>query len=198
MIGIKSNNIFCYDSIIKREHRERILNQKGKLIWITGFSGAGKSTMASALEVELYNMGKLTYILDGDNMRNGLNSDLGFSEEDRSENIRRVAEVSKLFVDAGIIIIAAFISPFRKDRNKIRNLIGKDYVEVFANCPIEICEQRDPKGLYSKIRNGQIKNFTGIDAVYEEPENPDITINTYEHNVEECVQSIISYIRDDI
>ena len=148
----KSTNIVWQDTKIKRENREKVLKQKGVVLWFTGLSGSGKSTVASALEGRLYNMGYLTYLLDGDNLRYGLNSDLGFISEDRTENIRRVSEVAKLFVDAGIITITTFISPFKEDRNNARKLLGEDFVEVYVDCPLDVCEKRDPKGIYRKAR----------------------------------------------
>ncbi|MFL0195267.1 adenylyl-sulfate kinase [Clostridium sp. WILCCON 0269] len=191
---MKSTNIVWHKMDVNRRHREKLLNQKGILIWFTGLSGSGKSTLASALESKLYCMGKLTYLLDGDNLRHGLNSDLAFTKEDRVENIRRVSEVCKLFVDAGIITIATFVSPFKEDREKVRKLLGKDFVEVYINCPIEVCEKRDPKGIYKKARIGEIKNFTGIDSPYEIPDNPELTIPTHLKGLEECVDEIIDYL----
>lgn len=190
----KATNIVWHSMSVKKEDRERLLNQKGMLIWFTGLSGSGKSTVASALEAKLHEMGKLTYLLDGDNVRHGLNSDLGFTDEDRVENIRRIAEVSKLFVDAGVITIATFISPFREDREKVRACLGENFIEVFVDCPLEVCEARDPKGIYKKARKGEIKNFTGIDSPYEKPINPDITISTYLDSLEECVNKILRVI----
>lgn len=193
---IKATNIVWHDMNVKREHREKLLNQKAVLLWFTGLSGSGKSTVASLLEKRLHEMGKLTYLLDGDNVRHGLNSDLGFSEEDRIENIRRVGEVSKLIVDAGVITISTFISPFKEDREKVRKLLGKDFIEVFTDCPLEVCEERDPKGIYKKARKGEIKNFTGIDSPYEKPENPEITVSTHLNSLKECVELIISYLKN--
>lgn len=190
----KSTNIVWHKNLVNRELREKLLNQKGLLIWFTGLSGSGKSTIASELEAKLYDMGKLTYILDGDNIRYGLNSNLGFTKEDRSENIRRISEVCKLFVDVGIITIATFVSPFRYDRDRVRNLLGKDFVEVYVDCPLEICEGRDPKGIYKKARNGDIKNFTGIDSPYEVPENPEIILSTYKSSIDKCVDKILDYL----
>lgn len=190
----KATNIVWHDMNVKREHREKLLSQKSVLLWFTGLSGSGKSTVASALEKRLHEMGKLTYLLDGDNIRHGLNFDLGFSEEDRIENIRRIGEVSKLMVDAGIITISTFISPFREDREKVRGLLGKSFIEVFIDCPLGVCEQRDPKGIYKKARNGEIKNFTGIDSPYENPENPEITVATHLNSLDECVDEIIKYL----
>jgi adenylylsulfate kinase len=192
----KSTNVVWHKTFVNRELREKLLNQKGVLIWFTGFSGSGKSTIASQLEAELYNMGKLTYMLDGDNIRYGLNSNLGFTKEDRSENIRRISEVCKLFVDAGIITIATFVSPFKCDRDRVRNTLGKDFIEVYVDCPIEVCEGRDPKGIYKKARNGEIKNFTGIDSPYEVPENPEIILSTGEISVDQCVDKILGYLFD--
>ena len=190
----KATNIVWHDMNIKREYREKLLSQKSILLWFTGLSGSGKSTVASALEKRLHGMGKLTYLLDGDNIRHGLNSDLGFSEEDRIENIRRIGEISKLMVDAGIITISTFISPFREDREKVRKLLGKKFIEILIDCPLEVCEQRDPKGIYKKARNGEIKNFTGIDSPYEKPENPEIAVSTHLNSLDECVDEIIKYL----
>ncbi|AAK78088.1 adenylylsulfate kinase [Clostridium acetobutylicum] len=191
----KSTNVVWQETKIKRQNREKMLKQKGAVLWFTGLSGSGKSTVASALEKKLYEMGYLTYLLDGDNLRYGLNSDLGFKSEDRTENIRRVSEVAKLFADAGIITITTFISPFIEDRNNARKLLGKDFVEVYIDCPIEVCEKRDPKGIYKKARNGEIKNFTGIDSPYEKPEKPEITVETYKDTEEKCVDNIIEYLK---
>ncbi|URZ14038.1 adenylyl-sulfate kinase [Clostridium felsineum] len=192
----KSTNVVWQETKIKREHREKMLKQKGVVLWFTGLSGSGKSTVASLLEKSLYEMGYLTYLLDGDNLRHGLNSDLGFRSEDRTENIRRVSEVAKLFADGGIITITTFISPFKEDRSNARKLLGEDFVEVYIDCPLEVCEKRDPKGIYRKARDGEIKNFTGIDSPYEAPENPNITVKTYENTEKQCVQDIIEYLRE--
>lgn len=193
-MGIKATNIVWHNTSVKRSDREKLLKQKGILLWLTGLSGSGKSTVATMLEQKLNDAGKLTYLLDGDNVRHGLNSDLGFSKEDRIENIRRIAELSKLFVDAGIITIATFISPFIGERVKVKNLLESDFVEIYVDCPLEICEKRDPKGIYKKARNGQIKDFTGIDSPYEKPINPDIVIHTEENSLEECVDKIMDYL----
>jgi len=190
----KSTNIRWQETKIKRKDREKLVKQKGVVLWFTGLSGSGKSTVASMLEGELHKKGYITYLLDGDNLRYGLNSDLGFTSLDRSENIRRVSEVAKLFVDAGIITITTFISPFKNDRNNVRKLLGEDFIEVYVDCPIEECEKRDPKGLYKKARGGSIKNFTGIDSTYEIPENPEIAIKTYEITKEQCVKDIMDYL----
>lgn len=179
---------------INREKREELLDQKGILIWFTGLSGSGKSTVASALESKLYDMGKLTYLLDGDNVRYGLNSNLGFTKEDRSENIRRISEVCKLFVDAGLITIATFVSPFKEDRDRARKLLGDDFIEIYVDCPLEVCKKRDPKGIYKKAISGKIKNFTGIDSEYEVPHDAEITISTHISSLEDCVNKILNYM----
>jgi len=191
----KSKNIVWHNTSITKKDREGLLNQKGVLIWFTGLSGSGKSTAASALEQKLYELGKLTYLLDGDNIRHGLNKDLGFSIEDRKENIRRIGEVAKLFVDAGIIVITSFISPLKEDRNNVRKLLGGSFVEVFVDCPLDVCEDRDPKGLYKKARKGEIKDFTGIYSPYEKPENPEITIHTNSQTIDQCVETILRYLK---
>lgn len=174
--------------------RKKRLNQSPKLIWFTGLSGSGKSTLANAVESQLFEDGYMTYLLDGDNIRTGLNKDLSFSNEDRIENIRRIAEVAKLMMDAGILVVSAFISPFREERDMIANLVGKEnFLEVFVDCPIEICEKRDVKGLYAKARSGVIKNFTGIDSPYEEPLNPTVHIHS---DKEELSNSVIKVIKN--
>ena len=167
-------------------------------MWFTGLSGAGKSTVADAVEQKLFELGHHTYLLDGDNVRHGLNKDLGFSDADRVENIRRIGEMAKLFADAGLIVMSAFISPFRSDRKLVRDLVEeKEFVEVYISTPLSTCEQRDPKGLYKKARSGQIKNFTGIDSEYEAPVSPEVTLNTAELNVDECVDRVISYLKQN-
>lgn len=193
-MNVKSTNIEWHKTLVNREMREKLLHQKGMLIWFTGLSGSGKSTIASALEARLHDIGRLTYLLDGDNVRYGLNSNLGFTKEDRAENIRRISEVCKLFVDSAVITIAAFVSPFKADRNKIRNLLGKDFIEVYVDCPLEVCESRDPKGIYKKARKGEIKNFTGIDSPYELPDNPEIVIYTQSNSTEQCVNKILNFL----
>ncbi len=193
----KATNIVWHPSLIKKEDREKLLGQKGVIIWFTGLSGSGKSTLAHAVEEMLHKKGKLTYVLDGDNIRHGLNKNLGFSPEDREENIRRIGEVAKLFTDAGIITMTAFISPYRKDRNKARSLLNDgEFIEVFVKVPLDVAEQRDPKGLYKKARAGEIKEFTGIDAPYEEPINPELVIDTSELTLEESAQTVINYLRE--
>jgi adenylylsulfate kinase len=193
-----TNNLTWHKHGTTRDEREILLKQKGKVLWFTGLSGSGKSTIANALAKELHSKGKLCYILDGDNIRHGLNNDLDFSSKDREENIRRISEVAKLFADCGVIVITAFISPFIKDREKARKLIGNDFTEIFIECPLEECEKRDPKGLYSKARAGEIENFTGIHQEYESPTNPEITVNSSELEIEECVNSILHKIYKSI
>ena len=194
-----SSNITFHHHKISKADREKLKNQKAVLFWLTGLSGSGKSTIANRLEEKLFNLGKHTYILDGDNIRFGLNSDLGFSEKDREENIRRIGELAKLFVDAGVIVITAFISPFRKDRERVRKLFPNgEFVEIFVDTPLEICKKRDPKGLYQKVERGEIHNFTGIDSPYEKPENPEIYIDTTKMDVEETVKTIINFYLERI
>lgn len=175
--------------------RKERLKQKPKLIWFTGLSGSGKSTLANAVEAQLFEDGYMTYLLDGDNIRTGLNKDLGFSNEDRIENIRRIAEVAKLMMDAGLLVVSAFISPFREEREMIADLIGKDdFLEVFVDCPLEVCEQRDVKGLYAKARKGVIKNFTGIDSPYEKPLEPAVHIHSDQEELKNSVKKVIETI----
>ncbi|WP_326512310.1 adenylyl-sulfate kinase [Clostridium intestinale] len=194
----KSTNVVWHKMNVSREDREELLKQKGVVLWFTGLSGSGKSTVASSLEKRLHDMGKLTYTLDGDNVRHGLNSDLGFSDEDRMENIRRIGEICKLFVDAGVITITTFVSPFREDRQKVRDLLEKDFVEIYIDCPIEVCEKRDPKGIYKKARAGEIKHFTGIDSPYENPINPEIVVSTHLNTLDECVDKLIAYLEEGL
>lgn len=191
-----TENIYpIFEKMLQREDREALLKQKGTMIWFTGLSGSGKSTLAIALERELYNRGILCRILDGDNIRSGINNNLGFSESDRTENIRRIAEVSKLFVDCGIVTIAAFISPTKAIRHMAAEIIGKkDFLEVFVSTPIEECEKRDVKGLYAKARRGEIKDFTGISSPFEAPEQPFISIDTSRQPLEESVQILMKAI----
>lgn len=184
-----------FDKMLSRSAKEQLLGQKGLMVWFTGLSGSGKSTLAVALERELHQRGLLCRILDGDNIRSGINNNLGFSAADREENIRRIAEVGKLFVDTGIITLAAFISPDEKMRQMAVSIIGNgDFLEVYVNTPIEACEKRDVKGLYAKARKGEIKNFTGVSAPFEVPENPDISIDTSVTSLEESVQALLSII----
>lgn len=191
----KNTNIVWSDGKVTYEDRCKNLGQNGIVIWLTGLSGAGKSTIAIELEKELVKQRKAVYRLDGDNVRHGLNSDLGFSKEDRNENIRRVAEVSALFKEAGIITLVSFISPYKSMRDFARKKIGKEsFVEVYVKADIKICAKRDPKGLYIKAKNGEIENFTGISSPYEKPENPEIAIDTEKLSIEESVQCILKYL----
>jgi adenylylsulfate kinase len=184
---IKATNITWHEGHVGRDERERLLRQKGALIWFTGLSGSGKSTIAYTLEHALVQRGHLCYVLDGDNIRHGLNKNLGFSAEDRQENIRRIAEVSKLFVDAGIVTMTSFISPYRADRDAARKTLGEgEFFEIFVDTPIGVCEERDPKGLYKKARAGEIKGFTGIDDPYEAPDKPEMVIDTSKTSPQEA------------
>lgn len=179
---------------ITQNDRERINGHKPLCLWFTGLSGSGKSTLANNIERELYALGIRTYSLDGDNVRKGLSSDLGFSESDRIENLRRVGAVASLMCDAGLVVTAAFVSPFKKDRQLIRNLLGNEFFEIFVNTPLEVCEQRDVKGLYQKARNGEISNFTGISSPYEAPQKPDLEINTSNQSIQQSVNIILEVI----
>lgn len=192
---MKSTNITWHEAQVTKEERQKLNTHKSAVLWFTGLSGAGKSTLSVAVEKELHNKGIHTYILDGDNVRHGLNKNLGFSPEDRSENIRRIGEVSNLFVDAGVMTLTAFISPYREDRNMVRELVNEqEFIEVYVSCNLEECEKRDPKGLYQKARNGEIKGFTGIDDPYEAPANPEITVETDKQPLEKSVEQIIHYL----
>lgn len=193
---IMNDNIVWHLHSVTKKNRSRQKKQRPCILWFTGLSGAGKSTIASAVEQKLYELGHHTYLLDGDNVRHDLNKDLGFSDRDRIENIRRIGEISKLFVDAGLLVLTAFISPFRRDRRMVRELVGEnEFIEIYMATPTKICEQRDPKGLYKKARQGKIKNFTGIDSDYETPEYAEVTINTAELGIEECADVIIDYLK---
>ncbi len=188
--------VFYQNTYISREEREKVYGHKSGVVWLTGLSGAGKSTIAHKLELYLFEKGIRVYVLDGDNVRHGLNKDLGFSMEDRKENIRRIAHVAALFVDAGILTICAIISPYKVDREMAREIIGKDkFLEVYVKCPLKVCEDRDPKGLYKKARSGLIKGFTGIDDPYEEPKNPDLVLDTSIMSIEECMNSLLELLR---
>lgn len=190
-----NENIIWHTQNVTKAKRLTLLNQKPCILWFTGLSGSGKSTIANAVESELFKRRRKTYLLDGDNVRHGLNKDLGFSESERIENIRRIGEVSKLFVDSGLIVLTAFISPFKSDRQIARSLVKYDeFIEIFVDTPLEICEQRDPKGLYKKARDGAIKNFTGISSPYEAPIEPQIHIKTDKNTIQECVDIIIYYL----
>jgi adenylylsulfate kinase len=191
-----ATNITWHEGHVERAQRERLLGQKGVTIWLTGLSACGKSTVAYTLEHALVQDGRMAYVLDGDNIRHGLNKTLGFSAEDRAENIRRIGEVAKLFTDAGVITITSFISPYRADRDAVRaNLAPGDFVEIFVDAPIDVCEQRDPKGLYKKARAGQLKGFTGIDDPYEAPQKPEMVLNTAELSPEKCAAKILDYLK---
>ena len=190
-----STNLTWHQAAVSKEDRARQKRQKPCVIWFTGLSGAGKSTLANALERALFERGHHCYLLDGDNVRHGLNRDLGFSDADRVENIRRIAEVAKLLVDAGLIAMTAFISPFRADRQLARDLLPADeFIEVHVATSLAVCEQRDPKGLYRKARAGQIPNFTGIDSAYEAPVNPELVVDTGAEDLDGCVQSLLAYL----
>ena len=191
-------NIFIHSMIVKKRDRSLIKKHKSCIIWLTGLSGAGKSSIADLLEEKLNKQGKHTFLLDGDNLRHTLNQDLGFSDDDRNENIRRIGHVGKLMVDAGLIVIASFISPFEKQRKLTRELFEKDeYIEVFLNTPLEVCEQRDPKGLYKKARSGLLKDFTGIDSAYEKPKNPEITLDGEKYSADVLSDKIINYLSEN-
>lgn len=191
---MKPKNIIWHDGHVPKDNRAKLIGYKNKVLWFTGLSGSGKSTIARQVEQELYNRGILSYVLDGDNIRHGLNRDLGFSREDRAENIRRISEVAKLFYDSGIFVLVCFISPYREARNRARALIGEDFIEIFVDCPAEECERRDSKGFYKKARAGEIADFTGISAPYEKPENPEIVVNTEKLGINESAQKIINYL----
>jgi adenylylsulfate kinase len=193
----KATNVVWHDNLVRKEDREKLLNQKGILLWFTGLSASGKSTVANEVAFRLYKDGKLTYVLDGDNIRHGLNKNLGFSPEDREENIRRISEVGNLFADCGVITSTAFISPYRKDRDFARSLLSEGkFIEIFVDASVETCEKRDPKGLYKKARSGEIPQFTGISAPYEAPLNPEITLDADSLSIEEEVQQVINYLKD--
>lgn len=188
-------HIIPHDHEIKLPNRIDRLGNKPLLIWLTGLSGSGKSTIANALEKRLFGDGFQTYILDGDNIRSGLNKDLGFDDDSRVENIRRIGEVARLFVDAGTIVITAFISPFERERELVREIVGEEnYFQIFVDCPLEECEKRDVKGLYRKARNGEIKNFTGIDSPFERPSHPDLIVNTVTSTLDDCVDQIFDQV----
>ncbi len=191
-----ATNVVWHETRIDREQRAAQKRQRPCIVWMTGLSGSGKSTLANALEVRLVELGYHTYLLDGDNVRHGLNKDLGFSDADRQENIRRIAEVAKLFVDAGLIVTTAFISPFRAERELARSLVEDgQFVEVFVDAPLAVCEQRDPKGLYKKARAGEIPSFTGIDSPYEPPSSPELHVHTDQHTVPELVEQVVDWMR---
>lgn len=192
----KATNVTWHNHKVTKKDREHLLNQKGAVLWFTGLSGSGKSTIANEVAYQLHQMGHFSYVLDGDNVRHGLNKDLGFSPEDRNENIRRISEVAHLFADAGVITLTAFISPYQKLRDFCRGLLPKDhFFEIHCQATLKTCEKRDPKGLYKKARAGEIKDFTGIDAPYEEPKNPELIIDTDAYDVNECAQQVIKALQ---
>jgi adenylylsulfate kinase len=196
-LSVKSKNLTWHEGQVSRTDREKLLGQKGVTIWFTGLSGSGKSTIAVAAEAALKEQGRLTYILDGDNIRQGLNSNLGFSPEDRTENIRRIGEVAKLFTDSGVIVLTAFISPYRDDRDQVRDIMGEDdFVEAWVSADVDTCEKRDVKGLYKKARAGEIPNFTGISAPYEEPAKAEIIVDSASQSVDESVAQILGFLKD--
>jgi adenylylsulfate kinase len=194
---ITNENTTWHEPTVYRDNRETLNKHRSVIIWFTGLSGSGKSTLAHAVEDYLHKRGTRTFVLDGDNIRHGLCGDLGFSDEDRTENIRRIGEVSKLLVDAGVLTMAAFISPFRKDRNLVRELADEDdFIEIYCKATLEDCENRDVKGLYKKARAGEVPEFTGISSPYEEPENPELIIDTANSNIDACVEMIVNYLEE--
>lgn len=194
----KSSDVIWHQASVSHQDHCRLNGHKAAILWFTGLSGSGKSTLANAVDLMLFQHHAKTYVLDGDNVRHGLNGDLGFSDKDRIENIRRVGEVAKLFVDAGILISTAFISPFVSDREMVRSqLVKGQFIEVFVDTPLVICESRDPKGLYKKARAGEIKNFTGIDSAYEIPVNPEIHLQTAHQSIQACAQQVINYLKEN-
>ena len=195
MTSVKSTNVTWHDPLVMKEDRDARNGYKGVVLWFTGLPSSGKSTLAHQLERSLFDRGCNAYVLDGDNIRHRLNKDLSFAPDDRKENIRRIGEVANLFADAGVIVIAAFISPYCEDRDQARTLNEPGrFFEVYCKCSLTVCEQRDPKGLYRQARKGAVKDFTGVSAPYEEPENPEILIETHKHSLEECVSQILGYL----
>ncbi len=195
MTKVRATNITWHHGHVCREDREKLLGQKGVTVWLTGLSASGKSTIAYTLEHALMERGHLAYVLDGDNIRHGLNKNLGFSPEDREENIRRIGEVAKLFTDAGAIAITSFISPYKGDRDKVRALLAPgEFIEVFVDCPVDVCSQRDPKGLYKKAMAGEIKNFTGVNAPYEAPDKPELVIHSDKCSVQEAAVMLLELL----
>jgi adenylylsulfate kinase len=199
MTEIKSTNVVWHEGHVEKAAREKLLGQRGCTIWLTGLPSSGKSTVAFSFEHALVQQGRLAYVLDGDNIRHGLNKNLGFSAEDRAENIRRIGEVAKLFADAGVITLTSFVSPYKADRDLVRKLhddAKTPFIEVFIDTPVDECEVRDPKGLYKKARAGEIKNFTGVSDPYEPPTKPEVVLKTKEHKLEECVAQLAKYLED--
>ena len=195
---MKSTNVVWHMHNITKDDRSKQKKQRPCILWFTGLSGSGKSTIASAVEQKLFELGHHTYLLDGDNVRHGINKDLSFTDEDRIENIRRIGELSKLMTDAGLLVMTAFISPFKSDRRLVRELVQEhEFIEVFMDTSLDECERRDPKGLYKKARKGEIKNFTGIDSEYEVPESPEVIVHTATHSIEECADQIVMYLKEN-
>ena len=195
---MKSSNVIYHQASVTRQRRNKINKHRSVVLWFTGLSGSGKSTLAHALEEKLFQKGCRTFVLDGDNVRHGLNSNLGFTKSDRTENIRRISEVSKLMLESGLIVMTAFISPFNKDRSEARELISNDdFIEIYCKASLEVCEARDVKGLYKLARGGKIKNYTGIDSPYEEPENPELTINTEDETLDNSVSKILRFLEEN-
>ena len=194
----EATNITWHDAAITKKERREQNGHQSFILWFTGLSGSGKSTVANAVAKALFDRQIRNYVLDGDNIRFGLNKNLGFSEEDRKENIRRIGEVAKLFVDSGQVVLTAFISPFQEDRNQVRDIVEeKEFIEVYVKCPLDECERRDPKGLYKKARSGEIKQFTGIDSPYEEPVNPELVVETSKDSIEVCVAKVLEYLKEN-
>lgn len=193
----KSSNTIWHHATVTRERREKQHHHKSIILWFTGLSGAGKSTLAHSVEEKLHQLGCTTYVLDGDNVRHGLCADLTFSKDDRKENIRRIGQVAKLFIESGVIVLTAFISPFKTDRLIVKNMVQHgDFVEIFCNSPIEICEKRDTKGLYQKAKSGEVSEFTGISSPYEKPEKPDLEVKTGSSSLEECTDRVLSLLKE--
>ena len=193
----KSPNVVWHHATVTRERRERLQGHRGVVVWFTGLPSAGKSTIAHALEERLHQAQCRTFVLDGDNVRHGLSSDLGFSEAERHENIRRIGEVAKLFVEAGTMVLTAFVSPFRRDRERARGILSHgDFLEIYCRCAVEVCEQRDPKGHYQRAREGKLKDFTGVSAPYEEPTEADLVLETEKLSVEQSVEAVMKLLRD--
>jgi len=196
---MKSSNVIYHHASVTRQRRNKLNEHRSVVLWFTGLSGSGKSTLAHAVEEKLYQKGCSTFVLDGDNVRHGLNSNLDFSESGRTENIRRISEVSKLMLESGLIVMTAFISPFNKDRNEARKLISNDdFIEIYCKASLETCEARDVKGLYKRARAGEIKNYTGVDSPYEEPENPELIINTNDETLENSVTKILNFLEENL
>jgi adenylylsulfate kinase len=195
---MKSSNVIYHQASVTRKRRNKLNNHRSIVLWFTGLSGSGKSTLAHGLEEKLFQKGCRTFVLDGDNVRHGLNSDLDFSEKGRTENIRRISEVSKLMLESGLIVMTAFISPFNKDRDEVRKLISSDdFIEIYCKARLETCEARDVKGLYKRARAGKIKNYTGIDSPYEKPENPELVIDTDQQSLEESMSNILDFLKSN-